>query len=62
MVQRSSYRSQRRRRRAAHAAAQRADAHEAVGMARVPRTRGGIHLRCGAVCPKDACPKLPSAI
>ena len=62
MIQRSSYRSQRRRRRAAHAAAQRADAHEAVGMARVPRTRRRIHLRCGAVCLKDASPNMTSAI
>ena len=76
MVQRSSYRSQRRRRRVAHAAAQRADAHEAMrglpasretreplaGMARVPWTRRRIHLRCGAVCPKDACPQVASAI
>ena len=32
------------------------------GMARVPWTRRRIHLRCGAVCPKDACPDVASAI
>ena len=51
MMQRRSYRSQRRR-KLANAAAQRAQA----GMARVPcfMATAGIHLRYGTVCPKNA--------
>ena len=76
MFQRSC---QRCRRRLAHAAAQRAEKHEArggqsrqclgavgpeplAGMARFPWTRRRIHLRCGAVCLKDASPDKTSAI